>query len=271
MNTVRNNNIGDLIKQLASNPDNFIKSMICMVREYIDGSQTLTVEPINSEDYVLDTPNKSNFIYDVRLTSFDPGDIDTIGKITIPKIDSYVIVSFIEDGDKFVSMYSEVETFQVFTETGSKLLMKYIDDVATISLRSDYNSITAERSYIGDHGIKNYLLIESDDTAVTLRGEGDIVIYCDNDTFMYGVNQTNILSDGKVVIDASDDVEIYGSKIKIYNAITDMNTIMSDLVSTLTTNVVVDCALTPPFGAATGAVLAADLIQLQIKINALLA
>lgn len=267
---IRNNNIGDLLTQIVNKPNNYVKSMICVVREYIEDGQTINVEPIDSEDYDLATPNTDNYINDVRLTAFQGFELDQAGYINIPKIDSYVIVSFIDNGDKFVSMFSQVVSFQVFTEGGSQLTMKQVDDLATNLLKGDRNTLISPYNYIGDNDVY-YLEIDNAAESVIMASGNDIVIIGENDVSLYGKNQTNIFSDGKIVMEGDSDVEIKGSKIKIYNDITDLKTILSDLITTLNTNAVPDLTLPPPYGAGTGIALAADLVTLTTKINALLA
>jgi hypothetical protein len=59
-------------------------------------------------------------------------------------------------------------------------------------------------------------------------------------------------------------------KVDLSNQVASLKDILSDLVTTLTSNVVPDCTLVAPYGAGTGSVLASDLIQLTTKINGLL-
>lgn len=257
MNTVRNNNLGELLQKLVSNPDNYVKSIICVVREYILDGQTITVEPINSEDFDFTNGNTKNYVYDVRLTAFDPSEYDQVGLISVPKIGSYVIVSFIEDGDKYVSTYSQVEQFQVYTEGGSQLTMKQDDsDKSSVLLKSEITVIQgSEQGYIGDVESNNFLAYDNTTPAMSIYSNG----------------QLTLQSEDSIGLDAIGNVEISGSKINIYNSITDLKTILSDLITTLNTNAVPDLTLVAPYGAGTGPTLAIDLGLLQTKINALLA
>lgn len=277
MNNLRNNNIGDLIRQLASNPNDFIKSLICVVREYDSDYQTVNCEPINTDNFDLDNPNPDNYLNDVRLTAFKIGDVDLVGQISIPKINSYVIVSFIDGNDKFISMYSQIDKFQYITEVGTEMIYgpnPSDDDEAYGYIKSDNHTLMADQNIIRDINNDNFIIIDnSADTSIQIISKGHMTLYSKDEFFASGDNLAELYSsNGKVIMSSDgDNAEIYGSKIKIYNDITTLKTILSDLITTLNTNVVPDCTLVAPYGAATGTVLASDLIQITNKINSLLA
>lgn len=117
---MKDNSIQSLLRQVV-NPLSPNEGMIVIVREYDLGNQVIVVEPVSSSDFKEDTPNKDNYIYGVKLSSFQPQEVDTYGYLIVPKIKSYVIISPIENSGYYVSMFSQIEQFQVYSESNTAL------------------------------------------------------------------------------------------------------------------------------------------------------
>jgi hypothetical protein len=87
-------------------------SKICYVRRVSTYSLTIDVEPIDSYNFNKDIPNSNNYIMNVQLTPR----LTILGKegqFRLPKKDSYVIVSFLNKNQAFVSCASAIENVTI--------------------------------------------------------------------------------------------------------------------------------------------------------------
>jgi len=96
--------------QLLSDKQQEIYSKICIVRKTVQYVLTIDVEPIDSYNYNKDVQNYDNTIYNVqlapRITVFG-----SAGTYKRPKVDSLVIVSFLDRENAFAHLFSELEQF----------------------------------------------------------------------------------------------------------------------------------------------------------------
>jgi hypothetical protein len=127
--------IADLIKRLAQSSDLNHKAgfgVLCKVMAVDDAAITIDVEPVNG-----DAP-----LFDVRLQA----NFEQNGVVWFPKAGSLVIVSVLEDGAPFVSMFSEIEKIVVkkdgfdLKEQLNKLLTlneSLIDMVAKLKIQTN--------------------------------------------------------------------------------------------------------------------------------------
>lgn len=203
---MKNNDIQDLLKKIV-NPLQPNDSMVCIVRELNNSTKTITVEPINIHDFSEGTPNIDNYIYEVKLSAFQPVEIDTFGYLIVPKIGSYVIVSPKENSDWFVSMFSQIELFQVYNESNMSISM----NDSALTLMSDDIVLT---SYTEDkiQGIvSNYT-----EKYISIFGK-DMDYQVTNDKGQFKLDPTgNIkVNNTKGGVDISD-----AGKIAIYNTTT---------------------------------------------------
>lgn len=90
-------NIREIIQELNKTNDE-IYSLIGKVTKVDKDKNTCTVEPIDG------TPK----IFDVK---FSPS--DSIDFLIVPKVDSMVVVSFMNKDNAFVSMFSEVDKYTI--------------------------------------------------------------------------------------------------------------------------------------------------------------
>ena len=109
---MKNKNLTDVIKELSKNTNN--NNFLAVVRKIEDAEVSpsdkgrsadqrgkfVTVEPCNSPNFDQFNGQEDNYIYNVRLTSKTPGSI-TPGLIYIPTINSYVVVSWYNDQQKY--------------------------------------------------------------------------------------------------------------------------------------------------------------------------
>lgn len=95
----------------------------------VDGTDTCTVEPVDG----------GATLYKVRLRSTIDGNDE--GVVSIPSVDSYVIVSPIDHNENklFVSRFSNVESWHVKTENSTSIELK---DDGTTEIKGDGSTIT---------------------------------------------------------------------------------------------------------------------------------
>lgn len=101
--------IGELLKKIVKGPEeteNEIYSIVGKVKD-IDGvERTVTVEPINGDADVLG----------VRLQASQ--DLNT-GIVVFPKLNSFVVVTFLNRNTGFISLVSEVDNIVIQNDTES--------------------------------------------------------------------------------------------------------------------------------------------------------
>lgn len=89
-------NLKELLTEIVKNKNEEIYSLACNVLEVDEDKRTITAEPINGNAQ----------IYDVRLQSELSA---SEGLVIFPKVNSVVIVTFINSMAGFVSLFTEIE------------------------------------------------------------------------------------------------------------------------------------------------------------------
>lgn len=112
-------NIRDIIKK-ATETDAEIYSAIATVESVDASSRTCVVQPING----------SPKIYGVRYTVTDG---DSVGLIANPKNGSFVVVSWLDDNNAFVSLMTEFDGITIKSDSGD-LKQILLDLVAAIKV-----------------------------------------------------------------------------------------------------------------------------------------
>jgi hypothetical protein len=123
-----------------------------------------------------------------------------------------------------------------------------------------------------DVDIKSTDTIKMDGQTITFKAEKELKITDKDDNLLLDItpDAVNITADTIGLTGSNGGKIEVTDKVNLSNQVASLKDILSDLVTTLTTNVVPDCTLVPPYGSGTGSVLASDLIQLSVKINGLL-
>ena len=119
---MKDNDIQGLLRKIV-NPIQSNDNMVCIVRKFNNDTKTIDVEPINMSDFKESKPNIDNYIYGVKLSALQPLEIDTFGYLIIPKVGSYIIISTMENYGYFVSMFSQVQVFQIYNESNRSILL----------------------------------------------------------------------------------------------------------------------------------------------------
>jgi hypothetical protein len=129
-------------KQAAYIPGKYY-SMTATVRDVKKETQTCSVEPINSPNY----PSNDNWIEGVRLTA---NNASKGTYLVYPKKGSQVIISWLNNTECFINIYSEIDEITIATETytfgegKNKGLVKVTELVDKINkLENTVNSLTA--------------------------------------------------------------------------------------------------------------------------------
>jgi hypothetical protein len=204
-------------------------------------------EETKSDNYycsvgVIRTVNNEGESYDVEFISdvFDwlntndtyiLHDVVNICPNTV-NVNSLVYLSYIEKNVPIIIAAKDLDTYTLFTSTSINLS-------GTTILNKIAESLT-----ISDKDDKELIKIVPE----SITNTADTITLTGN-------------KGGKIEVT---------DKIALENQVASLKEILSDLITTLTSNVVPDCTLVPPYGSGTGSVLASDLIQITTKINGLL-
>lgn len=231
-----NNDINSLLKKLVESKE-FQTGFLAVVRGYQSDNLICYVERINTPEFKLDKPNPANFIYDVRITAFEQ-DINRM-KYERPVIGSYVIVNKYDNGMKFITTCTKVDRVSTIVEDGGVWLAGTNDEKVGLSL---------------DGKEKIAILSAEEEAYLTSKV-----------THIAGFDEMKIHSDQNIILDGG-----LSGMVEISNASASLYRILSDLIDTLTTNVVPDCTLPSPYGAATGPAFAADLRKIDTALKNLL-
>jgi len=139
--------LNNSVKQFTEN-----YSKLCIVRSISEYQLTIDVEPLDSNGYNFYTPNKNNYILNVRLGPR----IEVFGKsgtYKIPSLNSLVIVSFLDKENAFVSLYSTLSnvnmkaqninfnlTDGVFIDNCDSFKIQTITDIVTLKDTTETNT-----------------------------------------------------------------------------------------------------------------------------------
>lgn len=198
---MKNNDLKKLLQQVVSSPQENT-SKICIVRAVDIDNSVITVEPITSPDYNETTGTEDNYIYQVKLSAFQPQEVDTFGYLIEPKIGSYVVISPIENFKWYVSMFSQVESFQVFNENSNAL-----------KINTGSTVMQSDMLILGDINGDRTISVDKEESRIDIIGTEDTEIKIDNGKGLFIIDTDGLV--GLYTENASVNVD--NDNINLYN------------------------------------------------------
>lgn len=115
--------IAELLRDIVKDPSVEVYSIVCSVVSVDETARTIDAKPINGDAE----------IFDVRLQSSINS---AVGLVTIPKVDSFVIVTFINKLTGYVALCTEIDkilidTPEIIINGGEKGGLMNVEDVVS--------------------------------------------------------------------------------------------------------------------------------------------
>jgi len=182
--------IQNSLKKLSATQEE-VYSKVCVVRSTSKYFLLIDVEPIDSLLFNLAVPNKDNYIRNVKLSPITSA-LNKSQSYKIPKVGSYVIVTFLSKELGFVALFSKLTTvviaandikiqltdavkfdnidaFNINNSENNILNIEDFDDITNITI-SNINSILLDSN-------NNTILLDKDNISIKVKEDSRIAIH----------------------------------------------------------------------------------------------